>query len=137
MPPRRRLLPAANRPRVLSPRQLHLRLRTAGAESGLRHPRRDFRAREGFPAAVPHKGVPTPRRADDRSRPPTWLRLRRRIRVRPEPHPRRPREHLAQEIVLGSSPSANHRKLLQRLTSSSAASGNERPLTGEPPPDPT
>jgi AcrR family transcriptional regulator len=33
-----------------------------------------------------------PRRADHRTRPPTRLRLRRRIQVRPQPHPRRPRE---------------------------------------------
>ena len=27
----------------------------------IRHSRRDLRARKSFPAAVPHKGVPTPR----------------------------------------------------------------------------
>ena len=185
MPPGRRLLAPADRPRLLSPRQLHLRLRAAGTEPGLRHPRRDLRARKSFPAAVPHKGVPTPRRADDRARPPTRLRLRRRIRVRPGPRPRRPRKHLAHEIVLdrrhvrqadlgggqfdyppgafgqgtlggvhvpclsrdqqllfhtGYEPRTVDLldlALLQRLTSSSAASDVEFPLTGELPPDPT
>ena len=69
--------------------------------SGVRHPRRNLRAREGLPIALPREGVPPPRRANDGACPATRLRLRRRVRVRPRPHPRRPRDELAHRLIPG------------------------------------
>src|SRR5215207_3964399 len=71
-----RLLRRADRPRVLGPRQLHLRVRPAGAQPAVRHSRRDRGAGAGHHDAVPDRRVPAPGRADDPARAPARLRLR-------------------------------------------------------------
>ena len=81
----RGFLDPAGRPRILRPRQLHLRVCSSGTQSAFGTPKKPPSSRRPFCCTLPTKEYP-PRRADHGARPPARTRLRQRVRLRPRTH---------------------------------------------------